>query len=41
LNRLSKRKQFVAKAENNPSTGSLTKKVEILAGDDVDTFADE
>jgi hypothetical protein len=44
LERLNKRKEFVAqnKPTNKSATaGSLTQKVEILAGDDVDSFADD
>jgi hypothetical protein len=46
LDRLGKRKAFVANRENpvnkhTPNKGSLTQKVEVLAGDDIDTFADE
>lgn len=41
VDRLSKRKQFASNNTNKTTPGSLTQKVEILAGDDVDTFADE
>jgi hypothetical protein len=49
LQRLDKRKTFVKQQKVNSFTpnakpapsGSLTQKVEILAGDDIDTFADE
>ncbi|MDR0674758.1 MAG: hypothetical protein LBF36_00595 [Mycoplasmataceae bacterium] len=42
LERLNKRKEFVAQGKHiSKPTESLTQKVEILAGDDVDSFADE
>ncbi|MDR3330571.1 MAG: hypothetical protein LBS76_04875 [Mycoplasmataceae bacterium] len=40
LQRLNKRKEFVAAGGPSKPT-SLTQKVELLAGDDLDTFADE
>ncbi|MDR2369660.1 MAG: hypothetical protein LBD63_03455 [Mycoplasmataceae bacterium] len=43
IDRLNKRKQYLAQNTNADTYkgGSLTRKVEILAGDDIDTFADE
>ncbi|MDR1991214.1 MAG: hypothetical protein LBP70_00565 [Mycoplasmataceae bacterium] len=39
IDRINKRKSYYA--QKKPKSENLTKKVEILAGDDVDTFADE
>ncbi|MDR1234961.1 MAG: hypothetical protein LBJ97_02635 [Mycoplasmataceae bacterium] len=41
MDRLNKRKQFVAQGGPSQQKGSLTRKVESLAGDDVDSFAND